>query len=76
MSQLIVTPLFDGCCPGTPAPTVTANPNLFYDITQFADPTAAGLVPPLASLPCTAFELNGNGAIFVWNPANGTWKSN
>jgi hypothetical protein len=77
MAQINLEPAFDAeCCCGNAAAQSSGNPNLYYDSTIFANPNAAGLLPANPSLPCMAFELNGNGAIFVWNPAIGTWKSN
>ena len=66
----------DQCCGGGSAPVVETNANLYYDSTLYANPTTAGLVPANPALPCVAFELNGNGGTYVWNPANATWNKN
>jgi hypothetical protein len=76
MSQLVTTPAFDSGCPGTAVSIdMTSNPNLFYDITN-GTPSTIGTVPPDPSLGCTAFELNGHGPIFVWNPLTASWSAN
>jgi len=75
MSQLVTTPAFDSGCPGTAANDMTANPNIYYLIAN-GTPSSIGLYPPNASLSCVAFEVNGQGPIFVWNPITASWQSN
>jgi hypothetical protein len=76
MAQINLEPAFDAECGCGSTPVAAGNPNLYYDSVTYADPNAAGLVPANPSQPCMAFELNGNGAQYVWSPLNSIWKKN
>ena len=73
MRELIATPLFDSCCGGASAATnAMTNPSLYYDST-LGTPITLSMAPANASLPCTCFEINGVGPLYVWNPATASW---
>jgi len=75
MSQLQASPFFEACCGSAAASTPTANPVVYYDSasTSGATPAAQGLVPQFLNLPATAFDINGTGSVYIWNPATSKW---
>jgi hypothetical protein len=74
MSQLSTSSDFSACgCQVSVSVTVTQNPIVYYDV-NLGSPTDQKIVPSNAGLPALAFEKNGAGPGYVWNPANSQWN--